>query len=83
MAGLIKIMPEDKLPTVGGIKIIDSSDALEININRRSLKIIGNAWDINRLKHACDAALKEFEFKRHDPLSVRSISVVGPKEDEN
>jgi hypothetical protein len=68
---------------VGGITVIDSEQTvIEIDITRRSFRMIGNAWDITRVEAACKEALKKIEHGRLDPLSKHIIHVQAPADDE-
>lgn len=68
---------------IGGLKIIDSSKPLEINIKRRAVRMTGNAYDITRIRAACDRALKEIEHKHLDAHADHVVFVHSPADDES
>lgn len=60
----------------------ESTDAISIDIHRRELRIVGNAFDINRVLQACQNAMQYIEHNKmgtHEPVTVY---VRAPQDDE-
>jgi hypothetical protein len=57
--------------------------ATDFNIHRRAVRFHGNAYDLTRLKEACDRALKKIEHNRLNP-NVHHVAVLQvPADDES
>jgi len=55
----------------------------EIDIHRKSLKLTGNAHDINRVAQACLYTLKFIEHDLRDTGRMVTVYVQEPQEDED
>lgn len=53
-----------------------------LSIERRPLRFLGNAYDITRVRAACDKALKDIERNHKDPCLSHTVVVHAPPEDE-
>lgn len=75
---------QEKIPDGFPVKNVACDEAyIQIDITRRSLRLVGTAYDINRLKTACDITLKAYEHKRIMPFEIKTVIVHAPSEDES
>jgi hypothetical protein len=53
-----------------------------VNVHRKPLRLVGNAYDINRVLQACQAALKHIEQNGGEVESLVTVYVQEPQNDE-
>lgn len=53
-----------------------------VNIQRKGLRIVGNAYDISRVLEACRDAIKHIETNGGDITAPVTVVVRAPQDDE-
>jgi hypothetical protein len=71
---------EEVKPTVK--KTTDGPEYVDVDSVRKGLRIVGTAYDINRISEACKAALRYYETEGADLSEKRTVLVQPPQENE-
>lgn len=61
---------------------IVKAEPLEVDIHRVGLKIVGSAWDINRVLQSCHAAMRYIEQNKISTDKIVAVYVKAPQDDE-